>query len=481
MATSHSVAVTFAILILSLCTSRAASAVGFDQSAISPSVSATAAAASSANTLFQPFPPIQSPFPSAAQSTPIPQPQQQQSAVSARDSAADHSFIHTALLAPILAHLGYNELAMAVPTLSSESTATAWSGPSTLFAPSDASLHSCYSCSVPSLLREHIVPGLFTMDYLRKLAFGTKVETLTPGKCITVTSSSAKNFTAGPPSAAKIFIGGVEITRPDLFNNGFLVIHGIQGYIAPLSPFSCDVERLNSLTFPFQQPDRVPVPGGPNQISPPLVQPAVMRLMMRDAILRLRNNGFSILALAMRVKYPELIALSNMTIFALDDFSIFSGSYSYISSVRFHIVPNQLLTIADLERLPVGCTLPTLESGQSLVVTTAGGVTTQQAAPMRINYVRIKLPDVMRNLKIAVHGIYLPFPRIYQSTTPAAGATQSFDHGVWGSGTVENTQADSASASSDCAAKSEKDGSCAMVPVPPVKATLEVEDNHYGL
>ncbi|CAI0429022.1 unnamed protein product [Linum tenue] len=458
MATSHSVAVTFAILILSLCTSRAASAVGFDQSAISPSVSATAAAASSANTLFQPFPPIQSPFPSAAQSTPIPQPQQQQSAVSGRDSAADHSFIHTALLAPILAHLGYNELAMAVPTLSSESTATAWSGPSTLFAPSDASLHSCYSCSVPSLLREHIVPGLFTMDYLRKLAFGTKVETLTPGKCITVTSSSAN---------AKIFIGGVEITRPDLFNNGFLVIHGIQGYIAPLSPFSCDVERLNSLTFPFQ----------PNQISPPLVQPAVMRLMMRDAILRLRNNGFSILALAMRVKYPELIALSNMTIFALDDFSIFSGSYSYISSVRFHIVPNQLLTIADLERLPVGCTLPTLESGQSLVVTTAASA----AAPMRINYVRIKLPDVMRNLKIAVHGIYLPFPRIYQSTTPAAGATQSFDHGVWGSGTVENTQADSASASSDCAAKSEKDGSCAMVPVPPVKATLEVEDNHYGL
>ncbi|CAI0429024.1 unnamed protein product [Linum tenue] len=337
---------------------------------------------------------------------------------------------------------------MAVPTLSSESTATAWSGPSTLFAPSDASLHSCYSCSVPSLLREHIVPGLFTMDYLRKLAFGTKVETLTPGKCITVTSSSAN---------AKIFIGGVEITRPDLFNNGFLVIHGIQGYIAPLSPFSCDVERLNSLTFPFQQPDRVPVPG-----------PAVMRLMMRDAILRLRNNGFSILALAMRVKYPELIALSNMTIFALDDFSIFSGSYSYISSVRFHIVPNQLLTIADLERLPVGCTLPTLESGQSLVVTTAASA----AAPMRINYVRIKLPDVMRNLKIAVHGIYLPFPRIYQSTTPAAGATQS---------TVENTQADSASASSDCAAKSEKDGSCAMVPVPPVKATLEVEDNHYGL
>ncbi|CAI0554525.1 unnamed protein product [Linum tenue] len=336
---------------------------------------------------------------------------------------------------------------MAVPTLSSESTATAWSGPSTLFAPSDASLHSCYSCSIPSLLREHIVPGLFTMDYLRKLAFGTKVETLAPGKCITVTSSSV--------NAAKIFIGGVEVTRPDLFNNGFLVIHGIQGYIAPLSPFSCD-----------------------DGLSPPLVQPAVMRLMMRDAILRLRNNGFSILALAIRVKYAELVALSNMTIFALDDFSIFSGSYSYISSVRFHIVPNQLLTIADLERLSVGCTLPTLESGQTLVVTTAGGGgAIQPAAPMRINYVRIKMPDVMRNLKIAVHGIYLPFPRIHPSTTPAAGTAQSFEQGMFGS----SGAGDSAAASSACAALSEEDGSCGMVPVPPVKATLEVEDNHYGL
>ncbi|CAN0864508.1 Fasciclin-like arabinogalactan protein 21 [Linum grandiflorum] len=405
-------------------------------------------AAGTSNTLYQQFPPVNSPFPAP----PIAQPQQQQSTVAV--DSDDRSFIHTALLAPILSHLGYNELAMAVPSLSSESTATAWSGPSTLFAPSDASLHSCYSCSVPSLLREHIVPGLFTIDYLRKLAFGTKVETLSPGRCITVTSSSINS---------KIFVGGVEITHPDLFNNGFLVIHGIQGYIAPLSPFSCDVERLSSLMFPFQQPsDRV------NQITPPLVQPAVMRLMMRDAILRLRNNGFSILALAMRVKYPELVALTNMTIFALDDFSIFSGSYSYVSSVRFHIVPNQLLSSADLERLPVGCQLPTLESGQYLVVTTAGTGT----APMRINYVRIKLPDVIRNLKIAVHGVYLPFPRIQPT---AVAAATSFDHGMWG-GPADHSQVNPASA---CAALSE-DGSCAMVPVPPVKANLEMED-HHGL
>jgi hypothetical protein len=36
-----------------------------------------------------------------------------------------------------------------------------------------------------------------------------------------------------------------------------------------------------------------------------------MRLMLRDAMLRLRNNGFSILALAMKVKYAELVTLNN--------------------------------------------------------------------------------------------------------------------------------------------------------------------------
>lgn len=34
------------------------------------------------------------------------------------------------------------------------------------------------------------------------------------------------------------------------------------------------------------------------------------------------------------------------------------------------------------------------------------------SAPMRINYVRIKVPDVIRNVKIVVHSVYLPFPHI---------------------------------------------------------------------
>lgn len=250
------------------------------------------------------------------------------------------------------------------------------------------------------LIGEQIVTGLFSQEYLKKLAFGTKIETMDPGRCITITSATDTRT-----NASKTFVGGVEITRPDLFNNGLLVIHGIQGFLAPLSPFSCNVERMHSLSFPYQ----------PHHHHPSTAPYYLMRLMLRDAMLRLRSTGFSVLSLAMKVKYAELVSLNSMTVFAIDDQSIFSGSHSYVSSVRFHIVPNRLLPIVELEKIPVGTELPTLEQGESLLVTAAGG----RVTPIRINYVRIKVPDVIRNLKIVVHSVYLPFPHLHNTVAPA--------------------------------------------------------------
>ncbi|KAA8550251.1 hypothetical protein F0562_001935 [Nyssa sinensis] len=298
----------------------------------------------------------------------------------------EHTNASTYLLATILTDLGFQELATVVPSLS----ATAWKGPTTIFAPTDSALLTCTSCSVPLLLQEHAVPGLFPLDYLRTLAFGTKIETLSPGRCMTITSTSANNNTT------KIFVGGVEITHPDLFNNGLVVVHGLQGFLSHLSPLSCNIERMTSLSFP----------------QPPLV-PAflIMPMMLKDAMLRLHISGYNILSLALKVKYSHLLDLRNMTVFALDDVSIFSGGHAYLSDFRFHIVPNRLLMAADLESLPPGTVLPTMEQGQELVVTTAGG--RGPLTPMRINYVKIKNPDLMYNLKIAIHGVSMPFPHFH--------------------------------------------------------------------
>ncbi|KAF3441021.1 hypothetical protein FNV43_RR19307 [Rhamnella rubrinervis] len=396
----------------------------------------------------------------ATTSPPVPQPPS-----SPTHDLLEHTFFsQTALLPPVLSNLGFHELATAAPSLT-DSFAASWNGPSTLFAPSDASLRTCVSCSVPNLLREHMVPGLFTIDYLRKLAFGTKIETLSPGRCVTVTRESFNNISI---TASKVFIGGVEITQPDLFNNGLVVVHGLQGFISPLSPFSCEVERMTSLSFPFNPDHRVQHP-----IQPP-VQPAIMRLMLRDAMLRLRNNGFSILSLAMKIKYADLVNLTNMTVFALDDVSIFSGSQSYISNVRFHIVPNHFMTMADLEKLPVGTLLPTLNRGQSLVITTAagGGV---NMAPLRINYVRVRVPDVMRNLKIVVHSVFLPFPHIH----PVASVYDDILGG--GSGDAGNLQVPDRNLQGITCAPLEERGGCSESPMQPlVKPAVEVED-HHGL
>ncbi|KAK7369381.1 hypothetical protein VNO80_11418 [Phaseolus coccineus] len=395
----------------------------------------------------------------------------------------EHSFFsHTALLPPILSHLGFHELATAAPSLSDAATTTssAWTGPSTIFAPSDASLRTCFSCSVPNLLREHTVPGLFTIDYLRKLAFGAKIETLSAGRCITVTSetlhrnrNTKRNNTI---AAAKVFVGGVEITQPDLFNNGMVVVHGLQGFVSPLSPFSCEVERMTSLSFPFHPDHRSGHGQHHLHSNNAAAHPSMMRLMLRDAMLRLRNNGFSILALAMKVKYAELVTLNNMTVFAVDDLSIFSGSHAYISNVRFHIVPNHYLSIADLEKLPVGTALPTLERGQPLLITTSGGG--EMSAPMRINYVRFKVADLIRNVKIVVHSVYLPFPHI----NPVAAAYDTIIGGE-GASEGEGDVQDSAEQmpQGTCSALDGR-GSC-ITGVPPMhqaKAIVEIED-HHGL
>ncbi|XP_030541246.2 fasciclin-like arabinogalactan protein 21 [Rhodamnia argentea] len=338
----------------------------------------------------------------------------------------------TSLFEPILSHLGFHDLAMAVPSLTDSPSFTTWNGPSTLFAPSDSSIVSCASCSIPRILSEHIVPGLFSFNYLQKLAFGTKVETMSSGHCLTITSGTHQ-----ATNTTRIFINGVEISHPDMFSNGVVVVHGLEGFIAPLSPFSCSVEKMTSLAFPF-------LPLVSSSPSP------LMRLMLRDAVLRLRTSGFGILALAIKIKYSELANLQSATIFTVDDISIFTGAQSYVSNVRFHIVPNRYLAIADLERLPAGTLLPSLERGQYLAVTTAGG-----AAMLRINYVRMKSPDVMKNQKIVVHSLSLPFPHLHPASLH--GLVNRHSH------IEENVGTNNQSMKGSCAALEEHEG-CEVIP-----------------
>lgn len=333
-------------------------------------------------------------------------------------SASPSPFSPTApILGSILRSLGFRELSVAAYSL----TESPWSGgPYTIFAPTDAALSVCGSCSVSRILQEHTLPGIFSVNYLRTLAFGTKLETMVPGRCITITSDLL--------NGTKVFLGGAEIDRPNLFNNGFVVVHGLSGFVSHLSPFSCILGPAH------------PVPAF-----------SVMRLMLRDASMRLRISGYSVLALALRVKYAELAGLQNVTVFGVDDAAIFAGGQAYVRDVRFHIVPNRLLMASDLEEMPAATVLPTLERNQTLVVTTAGGGGVLE--PMRINHVRITSPNVVHNLKIVVHGLSKPFPHL--NDPPVAQA-------------------------SSCEIEGSMDGyeSCALAPTLEIKSTAEIDDDH---
>lgn len=338
--------------------------------------------------------------------------------------------IPAARLSLILTNLGFKKLAMAIPsTLGSDLFTSPWSSPFTIFAPSDDSIYSCgVSCRPVRLLLEHTVPGVFPFRHLSKIAVGTKLETASPNRCLTVTSTAA-NFTT-----VKIFVEGVEITRPDLFNNGMIVIHGIQGFIAPLTAFSCLSAATRS---PF---------GAPTGSA----ETSTASLMIHDAVVRLHAGGYGVLALAMRIKSPELVGLQNMTVFALDDLSIFSGGHAYVKEMQFHMVPNQLLMHADLEKLPEGTMLRTLVGGQPLVVTHSA-LSDPFSSGVRINYVPIENPDVVFNSNIVVHSLSHPFPHLYlvdraKEESSAAAVSACGPHGGAGDCTAAPTPAPTAAA-----------------------------------
>ncbi|XP_019161242.1 PREDICTED: uncharacterized protein LOC109157855 [Ipomoea nil] len=290
----------------------------------------------------------------------------------------------SSLLADVFSELGFRELA-AVTAAANISIAAAV----TVFAPADSAFLTCPSCSLPLLLQEHSLPGLYSIHYLRTFAFGTKIETLAPDRCLTVTSSAAA------AAAKKVFVNGAEVTKADLFNNGRVIIHGLQGFVSHLSHLSCQLDRQTTLVVS-------PEP------SPAAAIFAAHRLL-KQAMMQLRASGYSIVALAMRVKYPELSELTTMTVFALDDASIFASGegHAYVADLGFHIVPNRLLTASELIALPPGTVLPTMERGRNLVVTTAGGG--GAFTPLRINFVKIKNLDVVTNGRIVVHGPSAPF------------------------------------------------------------------------
>ncbi|PVH48396.1 hypothetical protein PAHAL_4G323000 [Panicum hallii] len=276
-------------------------------------------------------------------------------------------------LAKVLASLGYNEMASAAALLHNETLVSVWQEAITVFAAPDVLLQAaCPGCSRRELLLRHMALGYFPYA---ELATARSMKLLSAsGFCLNVSAER------GP-----FAVDGVEISRPELFDNGRYVVHGLRGFVPRLSRESC-------------------IEGTHHRLGARSPGSAVVRMAMA----RLRERGFGFVALAIRVKCTEPEKLANLTVFALDDQAIFNGGrHGYVSAVRFHIVPGHRLTRADLLLLRPGTVLATLAGeDQKLVITHGAG-----ADEVQINYVPVKEADLVINSRIAVHGIYIPFPR----------------------------------------------------------------------
>ncbi|XP_066372979.1 uncharacterized protein [Miscanthus floridulus] len=328
-------------------------------------------------------------------------------------------------IAKVLASLGYNEMASSATLLADTASVAAWPGAITVFADPDVFLqHSCPECSRRHLLLDHMALGYFPYAELAA-APAMKLPSASVGFCLDVAAQPQR----GPFSVhhASLYVNGVMVSEPELYDDGRYVVHGLHGFIPPLSRASCvedDAHAHHHHQVHLHHYRRRHHLSARSAATSAATAASVVRIMIREAISRLRDSGFGFVARAMRVKFAELEKLSNLTVFALDDQVIFTGGgHGYVSEVRFHIVPGHRLTHADLLLLRPGTVLPTLAGeDQKLVITLGAGSATDE---VRINYIPVKEPDVVINSRVAVHSIYLPFPRVHLANLAASVAVAS--------------------------------------------------------
>ncbi|XBJ16609.1 hypothetical protein VPH35_008199 [Triticum aestivum] len=298
-------------------------------------------------------------------------------------------------LSRALASLGYQEMAAAAAALLVNSPPLAkWPGPMTVFAALDAFLQAfCPMCSRRDLLVDHIAMGYYPYSELTVAAM-VKIPSASVDLCIKIVLERGP-FATGH---ARIYADDVEVSHPDLYNDGRYVVHGLVGFLRPLT-HSC-----------FHGPHHRRSLAGRSSGG----------TLVREAIARLRRRGFGVVAIALRLQFTELQRFANLTVFALNDQAIFArGGHDYVSAVRFHIVLKHRLTHADLRRLRPGTILHTLAGeGQSLIITHGA------AEDVFVNYIPIKEADVVINSRIAVHGVQEPLPHLDGELHSGAGAAE---------------------------------------------------------
>ncbi|XP_077236646.1 putative fasciclin-like arabinogalactan protein 20 [Tasmannia lanceolata] len=278
----------------------------------------------------------------------------------------------------ILSNSGFTSMALTLQltsqTLIPESSST------TIFSPSDNAFISSGQPSL-NLLQYHFSAFKFTLQDLRSLPFGATIPTLFQNHSLIVTTLA---------SDSEISLNNVKINDSIIYDDGSLIIYGIERFFDPSFQISTD-------SAPSESPRSDPL-----SCMPPYLYDS--SLSGSDSFYRaselLKSRDYSVMSSFLDAQLLELQDQMKITVFAPMDAVLTQRFENFSDSVSFfkkHVVPCRL-TWTDLDLLNNETELQTLSKGFSINVTRSGDI-------LVLNGIPVIFPDMYYGELLVVHGL----------------------------------------------------------------------------
>ncbi|KAI3733870.1 hypothetical protein L6452_13328 [Arctium lappa] len=251
----------------------------------------------------------------------------------------------------------------------------------TIFTPPDDSFCDNGQPSL-ALLQIHFSPLAFSLSSLRSLPFGTKIPTMSTSRFLTITT---------PPSSDQFSINDVKILGSPIFDDGSLIVFGIENFFDP--NFTIPETPVRSPSF-----DHCTAAfGGYGNFS------------FHDAANVLISRGYSVMASFLNLQLLGFLSQPTLTVFSpVDEVMIdYSGRFPDYSSLFLrHVLPCKI-SFSDLVNVDDGTSFDTYLDGFKIKIDRSGGT-------FKVNEVSIAFPDMYNSDWFVIHGIRevlsLPMP-----------------------------------------------------------------------
>ncbi|KAK9052222.1 hypothetical protein SSX86_028850 [Deinandra increscens subsp. villosa] len=249
--------------------------------------------------------------------------------------------------------------------LSQTTSATIFTPPDSIFADSGQ--------PPLSLLQLHISPLLFSLSSLRSLPPGTRIPTMSSGNYLTVTQ---------PAFSDQVSINNVSIAGSPVFDDGSLIIFGIENFFDPdfqISDAPVQIDSFNDCQRSY---------GGDRNFS------------FHDAGNVLISRGYSVMASFLNLQLLGFISKPSLTLFApVDEVLVdYSDRFpDYPSLFLRHVLPCRI-SWKELANIGNRTNLNTHLDGFGISVTRSG-------VKLMVNGVPIAFPDMYYSDWLVIHGI----------------------------------------------------------------------------